>query len=252
MKNNSTFRNKFNRRYIMALIVVGISGLLFFAPATLFFFFKEKIWAHRVNSIEKLAEAQSIYSGVEVDIIFDLTTHTFDVNHLPTPSIGLTLENYLGALKAPTIQNYWLDFKNLNTANQAAAFKRLEILTDSFQLAKERIIVESMQPELLTIFQQAGYLTSYYLPPNLHKMKPAKLKEKLNEIKDNLASHPELYISSFYKDYGIMKQHFPERKKLLWNLFYDIYPYRGQLYHMLMDEKVEVMLITFWAKEGNR
>lgn len=252
MKSNSTSTGRFNKRYVGAIMGVVISGILFFAPATLFFFFKEKIWAHRVNSIEKLTEAQSIYSGVELDLLFDFRMQTFDVNHLPAPSIGLTLQSYFGSLKTPTTLNYWLDFKNLSAKNQVAAFNRLEILVDSFHLSKKKIIVESMQPELLPIFQQAGYRTSYYLPPGLHKMEGEKLEEKLKEIKVNLEGHPELYISSFYKDYAIMKQHFPKQKKLLWNLFYDIYPYRGQLYHMLMDEKVEVMLITFWAEKGNR
>lgn len=252
MKNNLESKNKINKRWIGVIIGLSIIAFIFFAPATLSFFFKEKIWAHRVNSLEKLKEATPLFNGVELDVMFDLENNYFDVNHPPAKSIQLSLEKYLTSLPNPTSLKYWLDFKNLNVTNQQMALERLEALVDRFKLKPQQVIIESSNPEFLAIFQQKEYIVSFYLPAGMHKMPPQQLAITIEAIKTKLANNEEIYISSLYKDYYIMKEYFPERKKLLWNLFYDIYPYRGELYHMLMDEKVEVMLLTFWAREGNR
>lgn len=252
MKNSLELKNRLNKRWIGGIIILSIIALLFFAPATLSFFFKEKIWAHRVNSLEKLEAAVPLFKGVELDLMFDLENNYFDVNHPPAKSIKLSLEAYLASLPNPASLKYWLDFKNLNAVNQQMALERLEKLVKRFKLKPQQIIVESSNPEFLSVFQQREYVASFYLPAGMHKMTPQKLTTTIEVIKAKLANNEGLYISSLYKDYYIMKKYFPERKKLLWNLFYDIYPYRGQLYYMLMDEKVEVMLLTFWAREGNR
>ena len=53
--------------------------------------YSSKVWAHRVNSIEKYQEARDIFSGIELDLMFDVASNTFDVNHPPAKSINLSL-----------------------------------------------------------------------------------------------------------------------------------------------------------------
>jgi hypothetical protein len=62
-----------------------------------------KVWAHRVNSIEKLAQTGALYSGVELDLVFvdEGEAAFFDVNHPPAPSIGLSLDAYLSSVERP-------------------------------------------------------------------------------------------------------------------------------------------------------
>lgn len=55
------------------------------------FFFSSKIWAHRVNSIEKYEEARDLFSGVELDLVFNDLNNSFDVNHPPAKIINLNL-----------------------------------------------------------------------------------------------------------------------------------------------------------------
>ena len=77
---------------------------------------KEKIWAHRVNSLGKLQLAKKKFSGVELDIVFAEKNGQwyFDVNHPPYESIALSLDEYFASLDNPNQLKLWLDFKNLS------------------------------------------------------------------------------------------------------------------------------------------
>lgn len=122
----------------------------------------EKLWAHRVNTIEKLRLAEQLFAGVEVDLVFE--DGRFDVNHPPAPSIGLDFETYLASLDAPNSLSYWLDLKNLSPENAAGVIERLQTLSRRFGIERERFFVESRFPEPLGTLHQAGLRTSYYLP----------------------------------------------------------------------------------------
>ena len=52
--------------------------------------FPEKVWAHRVNTKIKLAEAADKFTGVQLDIV--INKDNFDVNHPPVESIDLSLK----------------------------------------------------------------------------------------------------------------------------------------------------------------
>src|SRR5690554_6067423 len=101
--------------FLFLFVVGGIVN--YYHPHKLEHFgYAEKIWAHRVNSLEKLASVQNKYTGVELDVVFDTLTNTFDVTHPPTPSIGLSLEQWLQTLDGD--KGVWIDFKNLTAANK--------------------------------------------------------------------------------------------------------------------------------------
>src|SRR5690606_30605130 len=106
-------------------------------------------------SLEKLAYAQKKYTGLELDVVFDTVTNTFDVTHPPTPSIGLSLEEWMQALDAE--KGVWIDFKNLTAANQSAALERLLKIVTQNNLKKEQFIVESQHPQYLQDFTTAGF-----------------------------------------------------------------------------------------------
>lgn len=175
----------------------------------------DKIWVHRVNSIEKLQEVNSTFSGVELDVVFNSTGEVFDVNHPPAESIGLNLLEYLKSNTESDL-NFWLDFKNLSPENASQALKRLQFLCAELTISKKQFIVEATQPELLKLFAKNGFQTSYYLNwPGLYQLSEESLNETISQIKANI--FPELsYISSSYHDFELLNQHFPDQEKLLW------------------------------------
>lgn len=207
------------KKILMLGVVLVTFLIITYKGITTDFFLKklhaEKIWVHRVNSIEKLQEVNFTYSGVELDVVFDTTLNIFDVNHPPAESIGLNLLEYLKSNKESKL-NFWLDFKNLSTKNASQALERLEFLCAELNISKKQFIVEATQPELLKQFAKNGFQTSYYLHwPGLYQLSEENLNKTITQIKANI--FPELaYISSSYHDYEIMQQHFPDQEKLLW------------------------------------
>lgn len=229
--------------------------LVFLSDRTLLFLFKAKIWAHKANSIEKLNEAKKMFSGVELDVVFYTNGNYFDVNHPPDKSISLSLTKYFQSQTSDSNYKYWIDFKNLNEENELLSSNSLDSITKLFKINKSNIIVESDNPQLLKSYNDKGFLTSYYLPSRLHTRNEDSLKEALEQIKKNLISYKNIYISVEYKDYPIIKKHFPKQKKLTWFTVYgsmNKIKARILLYEILFDENVDVLLIPFHSEKGNK
>ncbi len=251
-----------NRRYILIFFNFVFFGLLswfiFYSNGFLKWVFEEKIWIHRVNSIEKLGEVQADFYGVELDVVFVDSLKGFDVNHPPEQSINLYLEEYLSSIGHNKSLHFWLDFKNLDAQNQKNAIVRLNTICELLSLSKNNFIVESSNVALLHEFSKAGYQISYYLHwPGLYSLNENQFKTDLNQIKVKLDSfNYRGYLSSDYRDYEILKKHFPEYKVLLWlddsfgkeNKFKN----RLQLYKMLSDNQVKIMLMKYKSKLKER
>lgn len=244
---------------ILILVALVLFAFVVYHQATFKFDYlghKDKIWAHRVNSVQKLEFTQQKFAGVELDLVFDNKTMTFDVNHPPAPSIGLTLETYLNNFDTRSPVGIWLDFKNLNGENSRNALIRLDELSLNHQLDKSSIIIESQSPKYLSGFSDSGYKTSYYLPTFLNQLSSKELIERIKEIEQNMQSFPTTAISTNIVDYDIIAVHFPEVTKYLWSIdkTYTSRLFKNyvQTRKALQDPKVEVLLVRVNRKIGHR
>jgi hypothetical protein len=240
---------------IKRLIIITLSALIFvmifLSNQTLKILFNNKIWAHKVNNLERFDEASVKFHGIEFDLMFYSDSNHFDINHPPDSSLNLSLATYFQKQNNNADYHYWIDFKNLNQLNYIKASHVLDSLVNSYELNPDKIIIESINPHLLLPFQQKGYKTSYYVPVDLHKMSEQERTEQIEQISANLALNKELYISFEYKDYPILQKAFPDVKKLCWfTLYGSLNKVSARLlaFKILMDSKVEVMLIPFHEK----
>jgi len=245
------------KRIIIAASILGLMTVYYYIPFKFEYIGNtHKIWAHRVNSIERLEYTKTQYRGVELDIVFDTATNTFDVNHPPAASIGLTLESYLSHLDLSQPIGIWLDFKNLTKENKNTALERLSFLTKKYSLKNSHIIVESPCPELLSPFNNAGFQTSYYLPNDLNKMPDEKLVKIILEINKNINLFPTSGISTNLNDYDIIAEHFPKYQKYLWSSkkTYALKLFSNSLltWKALHDENVTVLLVKVNRQKGKR
>ena len=177
--------------------------------------FSNKIWAHRVNSIEKLNSALNHFDGVELDLVYNNKKDLFDVNHPPSKSIGLTFEVYLNAIKKQQFPYLWLDLKNLSKENSISILNKLLYLFKSKNYPFHKILIESRQSNELLIFEKEGFKTSFYLPPNLNEKDRLSLSKSIFEIKTILNNQPNIAISTSFEDYNIIKNEFPNHKKYI-------------------------------------
>ena len=119
-----------------------------------------KVWAHRVNTLERFKFLSSHFQGFEMDIVFDEARKVFDVRHPPASSIDLSFESYLQTTESKD-KLFWLDLKNLTNGNEGAILTALLKLDQQYKICK-RIIIESNNIIPLSKISQAGYFTSYY------------------------------------------------------------------------------------------
>lgn len=136
---------------------------------------RDRIWSHRVNSLGALLEAKRTFSGVEIDVHFDVATRRFQVRH-DYPHIGLTLREMLEWSRDRPAMKIWLDWKNASPENVRAALSELEALDRKYAI-KRRLLVETderaMSP-VLGVISRAGFEHGYYLP--LERIQEAMLK----------------------------------------------------------------------------
>ncbi len=183
-----------------------------------------KVWVHRVNSIEKAQEAASLFTGIELDVEFDNVKNVFDITHPPATSINLSFEKMVAALSGTNL-SYWLDIKTLKHGHAERAVSRLVHVSTTLNIKANNIIVESNNIKLLKKFTQAGFQTSYYLPQKKldafvleeNKRHKTKMKE-LATFKRIIQREDFHFISSHSKFLPFISKHLTLGKKvLLWN-----------------------------------
>lgn len=214
-------------------------------PVVLRTLFPTKIWPHRVNNISQLEEASNIFSGMELDVVWQ--NGNFDVNHPPIKSIGLNLEDYLKHLPRSRTYGLWVDYKNLEKNNAQESANLLDSLFKQEKLSKDRVYIESRNPKQLDAFFDRGFKISYYLPSGLSQIRHKdSIKEIVTTISSKLNYNPNLYISAPFSEYDFLNRYFPERKKLFWHLN-DLYGPKNKwnIYKALLDSKTEVILFSY-------
>jgi len=244
---------------ILMLVSIFIYLILSFQLVFFRFFFPSKVWAHRVITIEKYVEAQEVFSGVELDLIFDSSKVDFEVTYPPIKSIDLSLVEFLKSKKSYDDFGIWLDFKNLNEANYREAAQRLDSIIKTLNIGFQNVIVESKKPIFLHEFSERGFKTSYYLPSNLLKFTAQDLMVQNNLINSSKVD----FISTNIKNYSFVKNNFPDSKILTWiidtprriksvsSLKYAIRCFQRN-FSALCNTNVEVALVKFIASSGNR
>ncbi|WP_299246174.1 hypothetical protein [uncultured Aquimarina sp.] len=212
----------------------------------------DKVWAHRANSTEKLHSALQYFEGVELDLIYDTEGGFFDVNHLTSESVGLKFEEYIDTLDKTQYPLLWLDIKNLNKDVANDILDKLLRIFSKRNYPLNNILIETRYANALPIFTKEGFKTSYYLPYDLRKRDEEKLQVVIQKIKKTLKEQPDIGISTNHKDYHIIKEHFPNRRKYIWVLVPMINIDFFTTKEILRDEKVEVVLVNYNVLKGNR
>ena len=215
--------------------------------------FDEKIWIHRVNSVERAKIMTQKYKGIEMDIIWEPDSNHFYVAHDPNPEIYLPLDKMFEGVDNIQEHYFWLDFKNLDEENAVLALGYLLKLVAKYKINQKNIIVESMDPYLLSDFTTAGFTTSFYLPT--WDFNPYVASEKVTadyakNIDAMLLKSNVNFLSSDYLSYRFIKKYFPDSQILLWHLENNRFtPYVRK--KLIGDDHVHVVLVDEFS-EGYR
>jgi hypothetical protein len=241
---------------IFFISILGILIIIFFVLKfqihIFHFFYKNKTWVHKVNTLQKLNSVNDKFVGVELDIFYVDSLNVLDIYHPPEKSNNLFFESYL--INDKINYKYWLDLKNLTVANQLKIIQRLNYLVNAYKLNKSSIIIESTKSNLLKLFSDNNFITSYYLPSELYRTDKEELLKKCEIIKVNINNYSTNFISTNYLDYSIIKKEFPKKEILTWiiddnpkiNSFKNLRKSLSKFKHRLKvfrDKKVKVVLV---------
>lgn len=215
----------------------------------------KKVWLHRANTIEKAQYFQDKYAGLEIDITFLDSLHTFIVFHggglsEPEPT---TLEQWLDEVENVNKLRLWLDFKNLNNKNKMAALKELNSLCTKYKINKNNIIVENWNAKDLSVFQENDYQTSYYIP-NFNPQKASKydIQKHTYKIRKAISSYNITTISGYHYQYQFMRDSFPDQNLLIWYIDNDKKVQEEYIQLAQQDDKVKVLLIADEIPENKK
>jgi hypothetical protein len=240
---------RFKKLFFVFIICVFCFYIYKYSPYKVEFLgYYDKIWAHRVNSNEKLNSALNYYEGVELDLVYK--KGVLDVNHPPAESINLGFREYFNQIPTTKQPFLWLDIKNLTKENSTEILNLLQSIFKERNYPLNKVLIETRYPKALPIFTQIGFKTSFYLPYGLRNKK--NLDFEINKITETLNDQPEIGISSDYRDHYLMKKYFPEKTKYLWMINSVTNRWFTETRSILKDSTVKVVLVRYNAVSGNR
>lgn len=203
---------------------------------------EDKVWLHRVNTIEKARYYQHDYPGFEIDLHYIDSLQDFLIEHDATEGSTLTFDEWCAALENVSTMGLWLDFKNLTDQNKEAAAQRLVALRNKHKL-QGKMYVESPMYANLSVFQNEGFLVSYYIPYfNPNNLDSAQYQRLLKWTNDAISTGVNA-ISGDYIQYDFMKKEFPDHTKLIWTTVLDTTFHRTVLDQLNADPTVDVILL---------
>src|SRR5262245_12809693 len=125
---------------------------------------RQRICAHRNNSLLKFMEAMSLFSCLEIDVtIKDGVAMVYHDEDKPN---GLPLDTIL-SLKDSTGKRIWLDVKNLNDENVDVLLKLLDKYHRRYDDTLVEVGATLADSRAVRRLVEAGYQVSYYLPTEL-------------------------------------------------------------------------------------
>ncbi len=160
---------------------------------------EKHIYVHRTNSPSRAKIYRKYYSSFEFDAIWDAKKSAIDIYHWPErTSISFHFSDLLDIIGDK--KYYWMDLKNLDNDNYMEIAAYIEnLVSEGTTLDKNHLIIESKNPETLSILAKKRFYTSYYLPDAIFKGSCHDLESTTNIIIDNIKSYPTRYISFPYE-----------------------------------------------------
>jgi len=189
-----------------------------------------KVWAHRVNTLERFLFLSNHFQGFEMDIVFDEQRNFFDIRHPPATSISLSFEKYLQASESKG-KFFWLDLKNLTNGNEGAILSSLRDLDNKYKV-HQRIIIESNNILQLSKISDAGYFTSYYYDWDSYR----NFIRNVNKDSSDSIFNKIDAVSQDVLIYDTLLKRFPLKPKLTWALSINNY-FSDSLFNELDNDR---------------
>lgn len=195
----------------------------------------QKLWVHRVNSMERLETVQDYFGGFETDLVFDRAANTCRIVHPPAPAGPLTADAYFRWLQKAAGKKLWLDVKAVDT-NDVDAIVHYFRQSDSLYVIRDRVIIESSVPALVNKLAIQGFIVSYLVPyDQLSGQAPDRIEPLLPVVR---------FVSQEDRQIPVLKKLYPGKRIITWALDFGNYFSFSHLQSLVADPSIAVVLIN--------
>lgn len=196
----------------------------------------DKIWAHRVNTLERFRLVKSRFTGIEADIVFDSAAAVFWVYHPPAKT-ALVLDTFLQEVMRSGQYQCWLDTRSVNHNNMARAAVLLQAIDSRYHI-KSNAIFELYDIAAANYLAALGFRTSLNISAQTLADTAA-----LRFTKDHL-SEAVAFVSQESDFVNQLKKQFPGRQIATWSISFKNYINRKPLAALAADPQVTIILVN--------
>jgi hypothetical protein len=239
--------------FLLCFIILLLSlGYIFRYPLILQFQYSrlrplgmERIWVHRVNSVERYELLKDKFYGFETDIAYNSDTRSFYVYHPPLTrnTDTLSLSRFLAKVDL-TQKHIWLDTREVSASNMNEALEAMSKLGDS-AVMRRCLLIELYDIDAARLFAQNGYIVSFRVDNELiprllaNKQYLDSVTKALNEVE---------YVSQGYRHIFTLKKLFPYKPLLTWDTRFKSSLNRRELKRLLNEKHIEVILMNIKSR----
>lgn len=203
----------------------------------------DKVWAHRVNSIEKALDYSERFFGLETDIFYISAIDKFEVRHDLDDPRGLYLDSLLDIVSHKNNLHFWFDFKNFSDNHADLAANRLEFLFEKHILF-DRAFVESQSGQNLIRLQKKQIKTSLWLP-NISNKPEEEVIDLMEMTKETLAEGDFIAVSCDYNRLNSYLKYLPLTSFFVWIKDLNSEDDKKTIKKLYKNELYKIMLIVY-------
>jgi len=203
----------------------------------------DKVWAHRVNSIDKAIDYSERFFGIETDIFYISEIDKFEVRHDLSDPRGLYLDSLLDKVAHKNDLHFWFDFKNLSDNHADLAAKRLELLFEKHKLF-DRAFVESQSGQNLIRLQKKQIKTSLWLP-NINNKTEEEVLDLMEMTKETLLEGDFVAVSCDYNRLNSYLKYLPINSFFVWIKDLNSEDDKKTIKKLYKNELYKIMLIVY-------
>lgn len=211
----------------------------------------DRLWPHRVNSLQRLRYLYGEFPGFECDIQFLADSGILRIGHdAPAPpgpegsghdvpdgrDPGPAPDTFVDYLKldSPRRKLFWLDIKNVNAGNIHSFCDRLHVL-DSLYSIRQRVIIELYDTLTALTVREQGFLTALnagWIDSSRIPVMRTLYPQRINLLSSDAGRLP------------MLRRDLPGSKQIAWDIAFRNGISRDNLLKMANDTDLLVCLIN--------
>ncbi len=202
-----------------------------------------KIWAHRVNSIERYKKIENKFFGYELDIVWNRHSKQFLVYHPPLKDTPVSLDVFMTGVNTD-IASLWMDIREVTAADTPAIHNVLERLDKTGSL-KLGVILELYDTAVANFLANQGYWVALNI--NTEWVQKFTRDSQWEQLRNGMSprisfvSQEDIYVP-------LLKKHFPGKDIITWSLAFDNYFDRKHLRALVSDDRIKVVLVNIKSR----